>query len=143
MSIVLAVVAGVAVARLNRMTGAAAANIAFTVVARGEFALILVALATQAGLDRRLAPFVAVYVLTLAVVSPILATHSAVFARLLPDRLLPHPSSRRRRRPPAPVATRRPSRSRRSCRPGDADVVRSSPLGRLASLADGGAVSAP
>jgi Kef-type K+ transport system membrane component KefB len=71
------------------MTGAAAANIAFTVVARGEFALILVALATQAGLDRRLAPFVAVYVLTLAVVSPILATHSAVFARLIPDRLLP------------------------------------------------------
>jgi monovalent cation:H+ antiporter-2, CPA2 family len=89
MSIVLAVVAGVAVARMNGMTGAAAANIAFTVVARGEFALILVALATQAGLDRRLAPFVAVYVLTLAVVSPILATHSAVFARLLPDQLLP------------------------------------------------------
>jgi K+:H+ antiporter subunit KhtU len=89
MSIVLAAVAGVGVARMNRMTGAAAANIAFTVVARGEFALILVALATQAGLDRRLAPFVAVYVLTLAVVSPILATHSAVFARLIPDRLVP------------------------------------------------------
>ena len=71
------------------MAAAAAANIAFTVVARGEFALILVALAAQAGLDRRLAPFVAVYVLTLAVVSPILATHSAVFARLLPDQLLP------------------------------------------------------
>jgi CPA2 family monovalent cation:H+ antiporter-2 len=89
MSIVLAVVAGIGVARLNRLTTEAAANIAFTVVARGEFALILVALATQAGLDRRLAPLIAVYVLVLAVVSPILATHSATFARLLPARLLP------------------------------------------------------
>src|SRR5262249_46468158 len=91
MSIVLAVLAGVGVARMNRLSSGAASNIAFTVVARGEFALILVALAAQAGLDRRLAPFVAVYVLTLAVISPILATHSAVFGRLIPARLLPTP----------------------------------------------------
>ena len=157
MSIVLAVVAGVAVARMNRMTGAAAANIAFTVVARGEFALILVALATQAGLDHRLAPFVAVYVLTLAVVSPILATHSAVFARLLPDRLLPTPelrvdggdlrlrwrhAGRAGRGGRAALVNADVVRSSPLGRLASLAVVRSSPLERLASLADGGGVSA-
>ena len=112
MSIVLAVVAGIGVARMNRMTGAAAANIAFTVVARGEFALILVALATQAGLDRRLAPFVAVYVLDAG--------------RGQPDP--GHPL--RGLRPPAPgtgccprpspLSSQPSRRSRRSCRPGAA-----------------------
>ena len=90
-SVALAVVAGIGAARLNRLDRLAAANIAFTVVARGEFALILVALATQAGLDRRLAPFVAIYVLALAVISPILASRSDTLARLFPQRLLPAP----------------------------------------------------
>ena len=43
---------------------------------RGEFSLILVALAVGAGLDERLSPLIAVYVLVLAVLSPILAEHS-------------------------------------------------------------------
>ena len=89
MSIVLAVIAGVGVARINGLDREAAANIAFTVVARGEFALILVALAIQAGLDGRLAPFVALYVLALAVISPLLAAQSRHVAALIPCRLVP------------------------------------------------------
>jgi CPA2 family monovalent cation:H+ antiporter-2 len=59
------------------------------VLARGEFALILAALATAAGLDARLTPFVALYVLALAIASPIMATQSARLARLLPTRWFP------------------------------------------------------
>ena len=82
---------------------AAAANIAFSVVARGEFALILVALATAAGLDERLTPFVAIYVLVLAVVSPVLASRSTTLSRLIPARLLrPRAAREAARHPPAP-----------------------------------------
>ena len=91
MSLVLAVVAGVISARINRLDRLAATNIACSVLARGEFALILTALATQAGLDPRLTPFVAVYVLVLAVASPVLASQSARLARLLPPRWFPTP----------------------------------------------------
>ncbi|HKY15031.1 MAG TPA: cation:proton antiporter [Microthrixaceae bacterium] len=89
MSLFLALVAAIGAARLNALDRQAAANVASSVVARGEFALILVALAADAGLDARLTPFIAVYVLTLAVVSPILATHSTWVARLIPRRMLP------------------------------------------------------
>jgi putative spermidine/putrescine transport system permease protein len=93
MSIVLALIAGVGVARINRLDREAAANIAFTVVARGEFALILVALAIEAGLDERLAPFVALYVLALAVISPLLASRSTELARLIPRRMCAPPET--------------------------------------------------
>ncbi len=93
MSIVLALIAGVGVARINRLDREAAANIAFTVVARGEFALILVALAIEAGLDDRLGPFVALYVLALAVISPLLASRSTELARLIPSRVCAPPES--------------------------------------------------
>jgi CPA2 family monovalent cation:H+ antiporter-2 len=86
-SIALAVVAGLATAWLNHLDRRAAANIAFTVLARGEFALVLVTLAAAAGLDERLAPFAATYVLILAVASPILASRSAFFARWFPKGL--------------------------------------------------------
>jgi CPA2 family monovalent cation:H+ antiporter-2 len=86
-SIVLAIVAGLATARLNRLDRKAAANIAFTVLSRGEFALVLVTLATQAGLDARLAPFAATYVLILAIASPILASRSRTLARWFPKGL--------------------------------------------------------
>jgi CPA2 family monovalent cation:H+ antiporter-2 len=85
-SLVLALVAGVISARINRLDRVAATNIACSVLARGEFALILVALATQAGLDPRLTPFVALYVLVLAVASPVLASQSPRLARFLPAR---------------------------------------------------------
>jgi len=88
-SVVLAAVAGGVTARINRLDRVAATNIACSVLARGEFALILVALATEAGLDARLTPFVALYVLVLAVASPLLASQSERLARLVPARLFP------------------------------------------------------
>ncbi len=87
-SVVLAVVAGIVAARINGLDRLAASNVAFSVLARGEFALILVALATAAGLDERLTPFVALYVLVLAVASPVLASRSRVLARLVPTLLV-------------------------------------------------------
>jgi hypothetical protein len=84
----LAIAAGIGAARINRLDRRAASNAAFTVVARGEFALILVALATQAGLDERLTGFIALYVLILAIASPVLAVHSETLARLIPRALL-------------------------------------------------------
>ena len=94
LSLVLAVIAGITTARLNRLDRVSAANIAFTVLARGEFALVLVTLAAGAGLDERLAPFAAVYVLILAVASPILAGRTGVLSRWFPGR-----------KPTEPVAT--------------------------------------
>ena len=91
MSLVLALIAGIGVARINGLDREAAANIAFTVVARGEFSLILVALALQAGLDERLAPFVAEYVLALAIISPLLASRSTELSHLIPLRLIRAP----------------------------------------------------
>ncbi len=88
-SLLLALVAAIGAARLNRLGRVQAANIAFAVVARGEFALILAVLATEAGLDQRLTPFVGVYVLALAVISPVLSMRSQSLARLIPTRLLP------------------------------------------------------
>ena len=91
-SLLLGMLAAVGAARINGLDRLAAANIAFAVVARGEFALILAVLATDAGLDARLAPFVAVYVLILAIVSPLLATRSRALSWIFPRRLLPVPA---------------------------------------------------
>lgn len=91
-SLVLAIVAGSIAARLNGFDRQAAANVAFSVVARGEFALILVALAAEAGLDPRLRPFVALYVLVLAVASPILASRSSSLVGVIPRVLVPERS---------------------------------------------------
>jgi CPA2 family monovalent cation:H+ antiporter-2 len=84
------VVAGVVAARLFGFNQRAAANIGLTILGRGEFSLILATLALAAGLDRRIGPFVALYVLTLAILSPLLAANSQYLARVLPDWLL-HP----------------------------------------------------
>lgn len=65
--------AGVAAARMNGFGALPAANIATTLLARGEFALILGTMAATAGLDERLAPFIAGYVLVLAIIGPLSA----------------------------------------------------------------------
>jgi CPA2 family monovalent cation:H+ antiporter-2 len=96
LSIVLNVTAGAAAAKLQGFSRHAAANIGLTILGRGEFSLILATLAVAAGLDDRIGPFVAAYVLVLAVLGPLLAARSAAFARLLPARLFP------------PVADRQP-----------------------------------
>ena len=88
LTLVLNVVSGIVTARLYGLNQRAAANIGLSVLGRGEFSLILAALAVSAGLDERIGPFVALYVLVLAVLSPLLASRSAVLARRLPDRLI-------------------------------------------------------
>lgn len=82
------VAAGMVTARLFGFNQRAAVNIGLTVLGRGEFSLILATLAVTAGLDERIGPFVALYVLVLAVLAPILAANSGYLARLVPGRLL-------------------------------------------------------
>jgi monovalent cation:H+ antiporter-2, CPA2 family len=83
LTIVMNVAAGLLVARLYGYGAEPAADIATTLLARGEFALILAAMATSAGLDGRLAPFIAGYVLVLAVLGPVAAGRAHLLARAL------------------------------------------------------------
>ncbi len=87
LTLVLNLTAGVLAARMYRLNQRAAANIGLTLLGRGEFSLILAALALGAGLDERVGPFVALYVLILAVLSPLAAASSGRVARWLPDAL--------------------------------------------------------
>jgi CPA2 family monovalent cation:H+ antiporter-2 len=96
LTVLMNVIAGLLVARVYRYGTEPAAEIATTLVARGEFALILAAMAASAGLDDRLAPFIAGYVLVLAVLGPIAAGRAHLLARalrsaqdLLPGRTAP------------------------------------------------------
>lgn len=82
------IVAGVFAARTHGLNQRAAANAGLTLLGRGEFSLILAALALTAGLDARIGPFVALYVLILAVLSPLLAARSDLLARVIPDSLM-------------------------------------------------------
>ena len=84
---------GTVAARIQRFGPYAAANIGLTVLARGEFSLILATLAVAAGLDGRLAPFTAGYVLVLAIAGPLAASRSHLLARRLPARLFPAPAA--------------------------------------------------
>ncbi len=86
LSIILTVASGLVVAAREGYSRRAAANLALTVVGRGEFSLILATLAIAAGLDPRIAPFVALYVLTLAVLGPLFASRSSLLAAWLPRR---------------------------------------------------------
>ncbi|MDG9728037.1 cation:proton antiporter [Streptomyces sp. DH41] len=83
LTVVMNVIAGLCVARVYRYGSEQAAEIATTLVARGEFALILAAMAAGAGLDGRLAPFIAGYVLVLAVLGPIVAGQAHVLGGAL------------------------------------------------------------
>ncbi|MFG2589320.1 cation:proton antiporter [Streptomyces sp. NBC_01166] len=78
------VFAGMATAKIYAFGPKATANISTTLLARGEFALILATMAAGAGLDERLSPFIAGYVLLLAVLSPLAAGRSHWLARILP-----------------------------------------------------------
>ncbi|MER7044575.1 cation:proton antiporter [Streptomyces jumonjinensis] len=79
------VLAGLAAARIYDFGPGPAANISTTLLARGEFALILATMAAAAGLDERLSPFIAGYVLLLAVLGPLVAGRSQLLARVLPS----------------------------------------------------------
>jgi monovalent cation:H+ antiporter-2, CPA2 family len=87
-TVVTNVTAGLITARLFGLNQRGAANVGLTVLGRGEFSLILATLALGAGLDERIGPFIALYVLILAVLAPILAANSKYLARIIPDRLL-------------------------------------------------------
>ncbi|MEV6592443.1 cation:proton antiporter [Streptomyces acidicola] len=80
------VLAGLGAARVYGFGPGPAANISTTLLARGEFALILATMAAAAGLDARLSPFIAGYVLLLAVLGPLTAVRSHWLARVLPGR---------------------------------------------------------
>lgn len=87
LSMILNVLAGAIAARLYGYNRRAAANIGLTVLGRGEFSLILATLAAAAGLDSRIGPFVALYVLALAILGPLMASRSGVLAAWLPSGL--------------------------------------------------------
>ena len=59
-----------------------------------RFSLILATLSVSAGLDARLAPFVAGYVLVLAICGPLAATWSHPLSRFVPSRLLAQGAAR-------------------------------------------------
>jgi CPA2 family monovalent cation:H+ antiporter-2 len=88
LSLALNVGAGIIAARLHGYRAAAAANIGLTILGRGEFSLILATLAVTAGLDARIQPFVAAYVLVLAILGPLLASRPAFLAERIPSRWL-------------------------------------------------------
>lgn len=81
-------VAAILVARMNSLSRGQAANVGLTILSRGEFSLILASLAAGAGLDGRLGPFVAGYVLVLAIGGPLLAARSRPLSRFIPRRLV-------------------------------------------------------
>lgn len=89
LSMVLNPLAGIITARINGLGRVQAANIGTTVLARGEFSIILASLAAAAGLDPRITPFVGLYVLVLAVASPLLASRSGAIGRRIPQRWFP------------------------------------------------------
>ena len=88
LSLTLNVAAGLAAARLYRLGAQPATNVGFTILARGEFSLVLAAIAAEAGLDARLSPFVAGYVFILATVGPLLTSRTRFIARHVPARLI-------------------------------------------------------
>lgn len=88
LTILMNVLAGLVAARLYGFAAQPTANIASTLLARGEFALILATMAAAAGLDDRLSPFIAGYVLILAVIAPLIAGKSHWLAQLLPSSML-------------------------------------------------------
>ena len=81
LSFVLNTAAGIVAARLVGEGADAAARISLTVLARGEFSLIIASLAAEAGLDARIPPFVGLYVFVLALASPVLASAARVVVR--------------------------------------------------------------
>jgi CPA2 family monovalent cation:H+ antiporter-2 len=75
---------GQLIARMNGLTPAQGINVSTMLHNRGEFTLILATLAAAAGLDPRLTPFAGLYVLSMAVIGPVLAVNSERLGALGP-----------------------------------------------------------
>jgi CPA2 family monovalent cation:H+ antiporter-2 len=90
LSLIGVVVAGMIVGRRAKLSPVGSLNISFTLLARGEFSIIIVNLALAGGLMAVLQPFAALYVLILASASPLLAKESeriyGLFAKLFSRR---------------------------------------------------------
>jgi CPA2 family monovalent cation:H+ antiporter-2 len=76
MTLVINTAGGQLIARMNGLTAAQGLNVSTMLHNRGEFTLILATLASAAGLDPRLTPFAGLYVLTMAIIGPVLAVNS-------------------------------------------------------------------
>jgi CPA2 family monovalent cation:H+ antiporter-2 len=76
LSLIGVTIAGLIVGRRERLSTVASLNTSFTLLARGEFSIIIVNLALAGGLMPVLQPFAALYVLILASASPLLAKES-------------------------------------------------------------------
>ncbi|MEX2255092.1 MAG: cation:proton antiporter [Acidimicrobiia bacterium] len=85
-SLVANVAVGFFATRRMRLDTRSAPAVGFTILARGEFSLVLAAMGLAVGLDGRLGPFIAGYVLVLAIASPILAAHAPRLGALLRKR---------------------------------------------------------
>ena len=87
LSLIGVVIAGFIVAWRANLSAVGSLNTSFTLLARGEFSIIIVNLAIAGGLMSVLQPFAALYVLILASASPLLAKESerinGLFVRLL------------------------------------------------------------
>ncbi|HKO61593.1 MAG TPA: cation:proton antiporter [Pyrinomonadaceae bacterium] len=76
LSVVAVIIAGFIVGWRAKLSTVGALNTSFTLLARGEFSIIIVNLAIAGGLLSVLQPFAALYVLILASASPLLAKES-------------------------------------------------------------------
>lgn len=76
LSLIGVVIAGLIVGKASKITPVGSLNTGFTLLARGEFSIIIVNLAIAGGLLAILQPFAALYVLILASGSPLLAKES-------------------------------------------------------------------
>jgi CPA2 family monovalent cation:H+ antiporter-2 len=83
LTLVVNTLGGQLIAWQNKLTQAEGLNASAMLQNRGEFALILATLATGAGLDPRLTPFAGLYVLSMAIVGPVLAVNSEKIAHLV------------------------------------------------------------
>ncbi|QFU87340.1 cation:proton antiporter [Amycolatopsis sp. YIM 10] len=83
LTLVLNLAAGAFAAKLHSYDRQQGVDIGLTVLTRGEFSLVLATMATAAGLDARVAPFVAGYVLLLAIIGPLAVIRSEWLTRRL------------------------------------------------------------
>ncbi len=84
MTLVVNAAGGQLIARMNGLTPAQGINVSTMLHNRGEFTLILATLAAAAGLDSRLTPFAGLYVLSMAIIGPVLAVNSERLGALSP-----------------------------------------------------------
>src|ERR671920_1543679 len=76
LSLVGVIVTGLIVGKRAKLSPVGSLNTSFTLLARGEFSIIIANLALAGGLSEIMQPFAALYVLILASVSPLLAKES-------------------------------------------------------------------